>query len=189
MLIRKLRSAPLLVLLANALFIALLFAITLWLLHRHLPAVSAHAARRVDTVVIHYISGINVDPSRWDDPGLAMDIVKRYGVSAHYLVARTGAVCQLVQEHDIAWHAGGSVRPAPDNRRNVNRFSIGIEVIATARSGFSDAQYQALARLIRGIEHRHLIVRLVEHDDIAGVRAIRLGLRRDETAEPGPLFV
>jgi N-acetyl-anhydromuramyl-L-alanine amidase AmpD len=144
--------------------------------------------RAIDTVVIHYASGINVDPDRWDDPALVRSIFTRYGVSAHYLIGRDGHVYKLVNEHDIAWHAGGSIMPGNDGRRNVNRFSIGIELIATATSGYTDAQYDALTQLIHGIRQRYPIRNLVGHDQIAGKRAVQLGLRKDVKPDPGPLF-
>lgn len=148
----------------------------------------AAQSRKIDTVVVHYMSAINVNPRQWADPKLSMDILKRYHVSAHYVVDRSGTVYRLVSEKNVAWHAGGSIMPSPDNRRNVNSFSIGIELIATDKSGFTDAQYKSLAYLIKGIESRYPIKHIVGHDDIAGNRAIGLGLRKDLKEDPGPLF-
>lgn len=152
------------------------------------PYFTRAAGRAIDTIVIRYLSGINVDAGRWDDPRLCREILRQYHVSAHYLVDRAGRVYRLVDERDVAWHAGGSIMPAPDNRRGVNRFSIGIELIATHGSGFTDAQYDALATLVRGIMARHPIRHLVGHDQISGARAVRLGLRRDVKPDPGPRF-
>lgn len=146
------------------------------------------ASRHVDTVVVHYLSGINVDADRWDDPQLALQILRDNHVSAHYMIDRLGTAYQLVDESDVAWHAGGSIMPAPDNRRNVNTFSIGIEMIATKGSGFTDEQYGALTRLITEIKGRHAIRHLVGHDQISGKRAVGLGLRRDVKPDPGPHF-
>ncbi len=176
---------------AGAVLLLLLFASAAFAA-RELSAPSRHytkaASRRVDTVVIHYLSGINVDRSRWSDPNLCLEILRRYRVSAHYLIDRAGAVYTLVDERNIAWHAGGSIMPAPDNRRGVNRFSIGIELIATHTSGFTDAQYTALATLVRGIKSRHPIRAIVGHDQISGRRAVQLGLRKDVKPDPGPRF-
>lgn len=149
---------------------------------------SRASSREVDTIVMHYISGINVNRSRWDDPALARSILDRYGFSAHYLVARDGTVYKLVDEKNVAWHAGGSIMPAPDNRKNVNRFSIGIEIIATHTSGFTEAQYDALEQLVADIKSRHPIRHIVGHEEIAGRRAVSLGLRKDLKQDPGPLF-
>lgn len=188
------------------LFVGLLAAFTVW--HRPflLPEAKAEDAfvprivsapnpnfrpehaRHIDTVVIHYSSVINVDPAHWDNPQLVMGLLKRLHVSAHYLVDRSGTIYRLVDEQNVAWHAGGSIMPPPDNRKNVNNFSIGIENIATANSGFTDAQYRALAYLIRGIEQRYPIRHILGHDQIAGSRAIQLGLRADPKEDPGPHF-
>ena len=149
---------------------------------------SRASSRKIDTIVMHYISGINVDRSRWDDPALSRSILNRYGFSAHYLVARDGTVYKLVDEKNVAWHAGGSIMPAPDNRKNVNRFSVGIEIIATDKSGYTEAQYDALQKLVSGIKSRHTIRHIVGHDEIAGRRATGMGLRKDLKQDPGPLF-
>jgi N-acetyl-anhydromuramyl-L-alanine amidase AmpD len=149
------------------------------------PYATRVSSRRVDTVVIHYSSGINVDPGHWDDPALVRRIFARYHVSAHYLIDRGGTVYQLVPEHDVAWHAGGSIMPAPDNRHNVNAFSIGIELVATANSGYTEAQYGVLHALLAGIRARHPITHIVGHDEISGQRAVQLGLRRDLKVDPG----
>ena len=153
-----------------------------------IPHFRAASSRTVDTIVMHYISGINVDAGRWDDPGLSRSILRQYGVSAHYLVARDGTVYRLVNEKNVAYHAGGSIMPAPDNRRNVNRFSIGIEVIATQKSGYTEAQYVAVEQLVNGIRLRHPIKNIVGHDEISGRRAVTMGLRKDVKPDPGPLF-
>lgn len=153
-----------------------------------LPHFRATKGRMIDTVVVHYISGINVDRDRWDDPALARAILRNNRVSAHYLLDRAGKIYRLVDERNIAWHAGGSIMPAPDNRRNVNHFSIGIEVIATHGSGFTGAQYTSLSRLIDGIKSRYTIRHIVGHDQISGVRAVQLGLRKDVKPDPGPRF-
>lgn len=197
-------------LLASIIFVIALLALTVFLLQRRLPHAHAESitkpagalkiisapnpnyravkSRKIDTVVIHYISGINVEPKRWDNPKLNMDILKRNHVSAHYLVDRDGRVYQLVPERYVAWHAGGSIMPAPDNRRNVNSFSIGIESIATAKSGFTDAQYESLSQLVKQIEARHPIRNIVGHDQISGTRAVSLGLRKDVKPDPGSKF-
>jgi N-acetyl-anhydromuramyl-L-alanine amidase AmpD len=151
-------------------------------------AYSPSSGRGIDTVVIHYTSAINVDPTRWDDPALNRAIFNRYRVSAHYMIDRAGTAYRLVREQDIAWHAGGSIMPAPDSRTGVNRFSLGIELIATKRSGFTDAQYRALNRLLDDITARHPIRHVVGHDEIAGNRAVGRGLRGDVKPDPGPLF-
>ena len=73
----------------------------------------------LDTIVIHYTAGANAraaidtlcDPER--------------KVSAHLVVARDGAVTQLVPFDTVAWHAGKSQWLG---RSGLNSYSIGIEV-------------------------------------------------------------
>ena len=60
--------------------------------------------------------------------------------SSHFIVSRRGRIIQLVHTSDIAWHAG--------NMR-VNKTSLGIEHEGTVDdpAGFTDAEYEASARL------------------------------------------
>jgi N-acetyl-anhydromuramyl-L-alanine amidase AmpD len=88
-----------------------------------------------------------------------------YGVGTHYIIDRKGVVYRLVEEDNIAYHAGAS--KMPDGRKNVNDFSIGIEMIATEESGYTDKQYAAVNALIADIKSRHKIKSVVGHADIA----------------------
>jgi N-acetyl-anhydromuramyl-L-alanine amidase AmpD len=149
----------------------------------------SRSEERVDTVVIHYISAINV--SRFQPYALTqlLKIFCRYGVSSHYMISRTGKVFRLVPEKAKAWHCGPSVMPEPDNRTGVNDFSIGIELVATNDAGFSRLQYEALRDLCLDIEKRlgrEMVY--VGHDQIAGERAVAMGLRAEPKTDPGPLF-
>ncbi len=143
----------------------------------------------VDTVVIHYASAINIDPKHAFDMRLVVKIFCDLQVSSHYLITRAGEIFLLVPEEKKAWHCGGSIMPAPDNRRGVNDFSIGIELIATPSSGFTKKQYAALSRLRRNMAKRYeKPLTFVGHQDIAGKRAVRLGLRKDLKVDPGDAF-
>lgn len=142
-----------------------------------------------DTVVMHYISAADSSP---DEPFCLASILKIYcdcGVSCHYMVERTGAVLNLVPEPMKAWHCGPSIMPEQDNRTGVNDFSIGIELVATADSGFTDAQYRSADELARALKKRFgPAIAFVGHSDIAGERAVALGLRELPKSDPGPLF-
>ena len=144
---------------------------------------------RVDTVVVHYISAVNVDKNRPYDLELILKIFCDYRVSSHYLITRRGRIFRLVPEEMKAWHAGLSMMPEPDNRTGVNEFSIGIELMATEDSGFTKLQYRALRELCLGIEKRcGRGMTYVGHDQIAGERAVALGVRADRKVDPGPMF-
>ena len=119
--------------------------------------------RTIDTIVIH--STYNATGGDPFSVSKIIDIYKSYGVSPHYLVARDGTVYRMVDEKNIAYHAGDL--KMPDGRSNVNAFSIGIEVIGKDDGSPSDAQYDALKKLIADIETRHTIKHILGHSDIA----------------------
>lgn len=70
---------------------------------------------------------------------------ERYGVSAHYILDRSGRVYELVPTDFISFQAGKS--SLPDGETAVNSTSIGIEVISAQGAGPTQAQYQSLAAL------------------------------------------
>ena len=143
----------------------------------------------VDTIVIHYMSAVNIDKDNPYDIAQLLKIFRDFGVSSHYLITRRGKVYRLVPEEAKAWHAGPSVMPAPDNRTGVNEFSIGIELMATESSGFTKSQYISLIHLCQDIEKRYgRKMTYVGHDQIAGERAVAMGLRKEPKTDPGPLF-
>lgn len=144
---------------------------------------------QIDVIVIHYMSAIELQSQSPFDFEAVLGIFCDYGVSSHYLIDRDGLVTQLVPEQKKAWHCGGSIMPEPDNRTRVNDFSIGIELLATEKSGFTGFQYNSLCRLCDSIEIRHgRVFNYVGHDQIAGDRAVSLGLRKDIKRDPGNLF-
>lgn len=150
---------------------------------------SERGSNMVDTVVLHYMSAINIDPR---DPYNLETIIRifcDYKVSSHFFIDRQGICHQLVPEDKKAWHSGGSIMPLPDNRKNVNDFSIGIELLATETSGFTQEQYTALVTLCIYIE-KYFGKRMtyVGHEQIAGQRAVELGLRSEIKVDPGLLF-
>lgn len=90
-------------------------------------------------------------------------------VSAHYLIAATGEIVQLVAEDQRAWHAGVS-RWA--GRSDLNSASIGIELDNDGFSPFPPAQIAALMQLLEDICARSGIERrqIWGHSDIAPAR-------------------
>lgn len=68
-------------------------------------------------------------------------------VSAHYLIDQLGGIWHLVHEQNIAWHAGES---AFNGMSNVNRFSVGIELvnINDGHSAYPDSQLAACSDLV-----------------------------------------
>lgn len=121
------------------------------------------AARSIDTIVLH--SSYNALGGDVYSVDRTIEEYEQYGVGAHYLIDRSGTVLRLVEEANIAYHAGSS--KMTDGRKNVNDFSIGIEMIATEDSGYTDKQYSAVNALIADIESRYKIKSVVGHSDIA----------------------
>lgn len=119
----------------------------------------------VTAIIIHYTDSINIDGtiSWFKNPASA--------VSSHYLVGRDGRVVQMVDEEDTAWHAG---RSTLDGVPNVNFFSIGIELVGTADSGFTDRQLASLYSLLEILISRYKIPpeRVVGHKTVSPGRKI-----------------
>lgn len=124
----------------------------------------------VDTIIIHYISALNV-PGFKDDPfniDAVADLLtkpipigngKSVRASAHYLISRDGKIFNLVNDENVAWHAGKSSMPESGKEigGSVNDFSIGIELVGGDWVGFTDIQYDALEFLCRHLNIKHKI--------------------------------
>jgi N-acetyl-anhydromuramoyl-L-alanine amidase len=85
-------------------------------------------------------------------------------VSAHFFVARDGAMWQFVSCDDRAWHAGISEF---EGRENCNDFSVGIELEGLEGDVFESNQYAALIQLCHALRQRYPIAHIVGHEHIA----------------------
>jgi len=152
---------------------------------------SANRNERIRFVVIHYTAG------NWQQ---SLDILTKPGkrpVSSHYLIPQTGdatypaneklKVYQLVEEHQRAWHAGGSQW---EDRHGLNDHSIGIELVNQSwceqqpnqfrqqaelciATDFDPAQLQLLLVLLKDILSRNTDIsptRVLGHSDIVPLR-------------------
>lgn len=144
-------------------------------------------------IVIHYTAGVSFDS---DLRTLTAESDPK--VSAHFLVGPDGESAQLVSCKRIAHHAGQS---SWQGRSGCNTFAIGVEVVnpGYARPGikwahtatvsavhkhggprrdwylYTDAQYQAIARIVREVWGMYGECAVVGHDDIAPGRKIDVG--------------
>ncbi len=164
---------------------------------------SRSATQDVTHIVIHFASNVIARPDNPHIPEDVINIFQKYNVSAHYLIARDGVIFRLVDENRVAFHAGrGSLVDFPQYTNNLNRHSIGIELLAMGTEeemsryisrtvyrsipaihiGFTDAQYESLNYLLPQIYVRHGIQPtrryVIGHDEYAGSRKI----------DPGSLF-
>tara|TARA_Y100001970_G_scaffold280978_1_gene390848 strand:+ start:1955 stop:2668 length:714 start_codon:yes stop_codon:yes gene_type:complete len=105
-------------------------------------------------------------------------IKKRFKVSAHYLIDRSGKIFQLVDDLKVSWHAGKSKWK---NISNLNKFSIGIELQNKGHNlgyqKFSKVQIRQLVKLSLIIKKKYNIKKenFLGHSDIAPLRKIDPG--------------
>ena len=99
-------------------------------------------------------------------------------VSAHWLIAETGATEALVPEQRRAWHAGAGGWAGLDD---INSHSIGIELANPGDRPFAEPQMAALEHLLAGIMARWEIAPqgVIGHSDMAPTRKGDPGRRFD----------
>lgn len=151
--------------------------------HWHSPNHNARPAGSVvDTVVIHNIQLPPGDFSpRWvralftnqlpADKHPYFASIAKLRVSAHVYISRRGRVVHCVPLHRRAWHAGQSSMPTPQGERNnLNHTSIGIELAGADDVPYTQAQYQALRRVLLQLTTVFPLRYVVGHCDIAPQR-------------------
>ncbi|MDH4330608.1 MAG: N-acetylmuramoyl-L-alanine amidase [Candidatus Moranbacteria bacterium] len=121
------------------------------------------STRTIDTIVVH--SSYNALGGDEYDTDLLIKEYKEYGVSPHYLIDRKGKVYRLVEDKNVAYHAG--VSETPDGREGVNAFSIGVELINNKEDEYTKAQYSSLNNLIDYLEGKYKMKYILGHDEIS----------------------
>lgn len=119
--------------------------------------------RSIDTIVLH--SSYNPNGGDPYSVSALVKIYEEYGVGAHYLIDRDGKIYRLVADKNIAYHAG--VSEMPDGRKNVNDFSLGIEIMNKKDTQFTKEQYSAVKSLVGTLKKKYAIKHIVGHGDIA----------------------
>ncbi|GHC45772.1 N-acetylmuramoyl-L-alanine amidase [Streptomyces flavofungini] len=120
----------------------------------------------IDRVVIHVVQGSYRTALKvFKDPG--------HGAAAHYVVRKDGHIAQMIRELDVAFHAGS---------RDMNERSVGIEHegFVDKKESFTDAMYEASARLTAGICERYDIP--VDRKHIIG----HVEVEGTDHTDPGP---
>jgi N-acetylmuramoyl-L-alanine amidase len=139
------------------------------------PNFEVRKKRNIKYIVIHYTNLPSTKIS------LEYLLNKKNKVSSHFLINPQGKIYSLVEEKNIAWHAGIS---SWKNDKNLNKNSIGIELQNSGVSGtyekFSNIQILILEKLIKKIQVQHGVLNsnVLGHSDIAPDRKI----------DPGPKF-
>jgi hypothetical protein len=136
------------------------------LIAQYVPACSSNysdysrGASDVTKVVIHTMEGTYAGSISWFQNCSAQ-------VSAHYNIRSSdGQITQMVQEEDVAWHAG---------HWDTNKASIGIEhegYVSQPSTWYTDAMYRSSAALVRDICDRHGIPKdrahIIGHNEVPG---------------------
>ena len=120
-------------------------------------------SRKIDTIIIH--SSYNALDDDIYNLGKIIDIYKSYGVAPHYIISRDGKIYRMVEDKNIAYHAGES--KVPDGRTNVNNFSVGIEMVNSKIEGPTSVQYGSLKNLLNHLKDEYEIKYTLGHSDIA----------------------
>ena len=101
-------------------------------------------------------------------------------VSSHFIIHRNGKIFRLVQDSQIAWHAGKS---SWRKFRNLNKNSIGIELVNKGHEfgyeNFKKKQLMILIRIVKTLIKKYKIkkINVVGHSDIAPLRKLDPGER------------
>jgi N-acetyl-anhydromuramyl-L-alanine amidase AmpD len=120
----------------------------------------------IDRVIIHVTQGSYRSAVKaFQDPA--------HGAAAHYIVGKDGHVTQMIRELDVAFHAGN---------REYNERSVGIEHegFVEKASSFTDAMYEASARLTAAICGRYGIA--VDREHVIG----HVEVPGTDHTDPGP---
>lgn len=102
----------------------------------------------------------------------------RTKVSSHIVISRNGKIYRLVQDNQIAWHAGISCW---GKYKNLNKNSIGIELINKGHqygyTNFKKKQISSLVQVCKNLIKKYKIKskNVVGHSDIAPLRKIDPG--------------
>tara|TARA_B100000029_G_C17383757_1_gene890783 strand:+ start:177 stop:902 length:726 start_codon:yes stop_codon:yes gene_type:complete len=99
-------------------------------------------------------------------------------VSCHFLIYQNGKIFRLVDDNQIAWHAGKSCW---GKYKNLNKNSIGIELVNKGHKfgyeNFNNKQISSLIKITKNLLKKYKIKKnnVVGHSDIAPLRKIDPG--------------
>ena len=134
----------------------------------------------IEAVVIHIVDG---GIAGCDATFASSSLTLRR--SAHYCVAKSGAIHQYVDEEDTAFHAGRVQdatakivlsKPVGNGKfLNPNLYTIGIEHEGRATDEWSDSFYQTSATLLADISDRYPVLNNLDRDNVIMHREIFSG--------------
>ena len=116
--------------------------------------------RQIDFLVLHHIEADSINH--------AIEQLVQHKVSSHFVIDEAGKIFELVDENDVAYHAGHSCWRGVDN---LNSASIGIEFINpnAFSKKFKKAQMRSGAKLCAYLIEKYNIKQenIAGHSDIA----------------------
>ncbi len=115
--------------------------------------------REVKFVILHYTEMEFLD-------ALEKLCDENASVSSHYLIHKNGTIYNLVDDNNIAWHAGKSFWQGIEK---LNDHSIGIEIDNLGNEPFTDEQMEACIKLCKYLQEKYDIEsrNIIGHSDIA----------------------
>jgi len=157
---------------------------------RHLPSPNQDARPAGSLIELLLIHNISLPPGEFGSGDIERLFTNRLDhdahpyfaglrglrVSAHFLIARDAELIQFVGCAERAWHAGESVF---EGRARCNDFSIGVELEGTDTLPYTDAQYDALARLARALFAAYPLRAVRGHSDVSAPRKTDPGMAFD----------
>lgn len=162
---------------------------------------SKRSLENIGGIIIHYFSAINAEPAMPFDMEVCRDLFldlnrpksqrehylrdgpdERMYASAHVLIGRDGEEWKLVPFGRQAYHAGESIL---HGRRHCNNFTLGVELVGTIDSGFTESQYVKTAGFCYTMMKAHGfgLHEIAGHDQVR-YAAIQAGLTRDRKYDP-----
>lgn len=124
------------------------------------------SVRKPDVLLIHS----SYCPTQKDSFNLTciLDLYKRHEVAAHYIIDRDGKIYKLINTEQVAYHGGKG--EMPDGNNQINARSVGVELINTKTSYYTQNQYFSLIDLWNEIKLAHQINIITGHADAAPQR-------------------
>jgi len=102
----------------------------------------------------------------------------RFKVSSHFVINQNGKIYRLVQDNQIAWHAGKSCWA---QYKNLNKNSIGIELVNKGHqfgyTTFKKKQLSSLTKICKSLIKKYKIKKknVIGHSDVSPLRKIDPG--------------
>ena len=99
-------------------------------------------------------------------------------VSSHFVINQNGKIYRLVQDNQIAWHAGKSCWA---QYKNLNKNSIGIELVNKGHqfgyTTFKKKQLSSLTKICKSLIKKYKIKKknVIGHSDVSPLRKIDPG--------------